>query len=220
MKDRLLAAARPVCQRYALALVGGDASRAHGLTEHSVEILRLATAADVPLYDVTDAVVRAFEEAGLEARVAEAGPRAALLEVGCLPEVEPVEVELLKEALQEPPVELGGVLVAALPDVAGLRMRDLHERGLPADILDVAAVSHLYGFRELEALGRVHTEDFSTGELLMRLEFVDSMDFAGVAEERVDEIRRFAEAWVEDIKLRRAEEGDIDVDVPDLPSLD
>ncbi|MBB5079804.1 hypothetical protein [Nonomuraea endophytica] len=145
--------------------------------------------------------------------------------MGGAPESQPlvgVVVEVFKEALQEAPVDRDGVLVVALADAVGLRMRDLHERGLAEDVVDVAAVSHLYGFRELEGLGRVHDDEFATGELLMRLEYVDAMDFfgCGVSEERAGEIRRFAEAWVEDIKLRRAVEGDIDVDVPDVPEVD
>ena len=57
----------------------------------------------------------------------------------------------------------------------------------------------------------------------MRLEFVDliadeEFEAYGVDGERVGEIRGFARAWVEDIGLRRAEEGDIDYD--DVPEPD
>lgn len=97
----------------------------------------------------------------------------------------------------------------------------LHERGLAHDVVEVASVSQPYGFRELEHLARLHDGGFSLAELVMRLEFVDLIadeDFEayGVQGERLWEIRRFAGAWVEDIGLRRAEEGDIDYDdVPD-----
>ncbi|WP_281284012.1 hypothetical protein [Nonomuraea deserti] len=37
---------------------------------------------------------------------------------------------------------------------------------------------------------------------------------------RIGEIRRFAHAWVEDIRLRRVDDGDADVDDPDLPDID
>ncbi|MEV4748748.1 hypothetical protein ACFQVD_22220 [Streptosporangium amethystogenes subsp. fukuiense] len=103
----------------------------------------------------------------------------------------------------------------------GPRVWALHERGLARDVIDVASVSEPYGFRELEHLARLHDEGFSLAELVMRLEFValiadEDFEAHGVAGERLREIRRFAGAWVEDIGLRRAEEGDIDHDdVPD-----
>ncbi|MFF5209811.1 hypothetical protein [Streptosporangium sp. NPDC000396] len=112
-------------------------------------------------------------------------------------------------------------------DAVGRRMRDLHERGLARDIVDIASVSHLYGFRELEHLARLHTEGFSLAELVMRLEFAELIadeDFeaCGVDEEHIREIRRFSSAWVEDIKLRRADEGDAEygTDYDDVPDID
>ncbi|MER6175647.1 hypothetical protein [Streptosporangium sp. NPDC001681] len=103
----------------------------------------------------------------------------------------------------------------------GPRVWALHERGLARDVIDVASVSEPYGFRELEHLARRYDEGFSLAELVMRLEFValiadEDFEAHGVRGERLWEIRRFAGAWVEDIGLRRAEEGDIDYDdVPD-----
>ncbi|MEU8247621.1 hypothetical protein [Nonomuraea sp. NPDC048916] len=112
-----------------------------------------------------------------------------------------------------------------LDDAVGLRMRALHERGLARDVIDVAAVAHHYSFRDLERLARAHNDVFSPRELAMRLEFVDSIadeefEAYGLGGDRVREIRRFAAAWAEDIKLRRAEEGDADYDDPDLPGID
>ncbi|MCA2188214.1 hypothetical protein [Nonomuraea cavernae] len=112
-----------------------------------------------------------------------------------------------------------------LDEAVGLRMRALHERGLAQDFIDVAAVAHHYSFRDLERLARSHNELFSPRELVMRLEFVDSIadeefEAYGLDEDRIREVRSFAAAWAEDIKLRRAEEGDIDYDDPDLPDID
>ncbi|WP_433374494.1 hypothetical protein [Streptosporangium sp. CA-115845] len=103
----------------------------------------------------------------------------------------------------------------------GPRVWALHERGLARDVIDVASISGPYGFRELEHLARLHDVGFSLAELVMRLEFValiadEDFEAHGVRGEQLGEIRRFAGAWVEDIGLRRAEEGDIDYDdVPD-----
>lgn len=117
------------------------------------------------------------------------------------------------------------VPVASPDDAVGLKMRDLHERGLACDFIDIAAIGDLYSFRELERLARPHTPGFSLAELVMRLEFVDHIDDAdfaahGVTEDRLHDIRRFAHAWAEDIKLRRGEEGDLDGPDFDLPPID
>ncbi|MFI6500927.1 nucleotidyl transferase AbiEii/AbiGii toxin family protein [Nonomuraea typhae] len=218
-------AVQPVCERYGLVLAGGYAMRAHGFTDRPSMDLDFATAAEIPLQDVAHAVADAFRSAGLETHIVELTPR-----MGRLLVTEPLTgdscaFDLLREALQVPAVTCGRIRVVGLDDAIGLKLRALHERSLPRDVIDVAAVSHLYGFRQLERLARLHNDEFSVTELLMRLEFVDAMDdqdfFAyGITEERVREIRRFAYAWVEDIKLRRADEGDIDLDVPDLPPVD
>nr|BFE87278.1 hypothetical protein GCM10020093_098790 [Planobispora longispora] len=118
----------------------------------------------------------------------------------------------------------GELPVMALDDLVGLKVRTLHERGLARDVADVAAVSDLYGLRELERLARLHSEEFSLAELVMRLEFVDliadeEFEAYGLDGERIREIRLFATAWVEDIKLRRADEGDAEYD-SDVPELD
>ncbi|GGK74751.1 hypothetical protein Ppa06_33420 [Planomonospora parontospora subsp. parontospora] len=123
------------------------------------------------------------------------------------------------------PDEVRDEAAGEAPDEAvGSMMRALHERGLARDVAAVAGVSESYGFRELERLGRLHTGDFSLAELMMRLEFVDLIadeDFeaCGADTGRIREIRLFATAWVEDIKLRRAEEGDADYDF-DVPGID
>ncbi|NUW46898.1 hypothetical protein [Nonomuraea rhodomycinica] len=119
----------------------------------------------------------------------------------------------------------GGLDETASDEQVGLMVRDLHERGLAGDLAGVAAAAGGRSFRELEALGRPHVAAFSLPELVMRLEFAELIpdeDFeaAGVAPDEVAGVRGFALAWVEDVKLRRAEEGDTDVDDPDVPEID
>ncbi|MFI6319663.1 hypothetical protein ACIBG8_19170 [Nonomuraea sp. NPDC050556] len=174
------------------------------------EDVTLATAGELPPPGV---LVAALDAADLDTVVVESTPRRARFLVG-----EPVtwqrcELSILRESLRRPAVACGDLLVVGLDDAVGLKMRSLHDRGLAEDVMGVASVAHLYSYRELETLGQGHHEGFSVHELLTRLEFVDSMD-VGV------EVRRFAGAWVEDIKLRRAEEGDVDYDDPDLPHID
>ncbi|GAA4194146.1 hypothetical protein GCM10022252_38230 [Streptosporangium oxazolinicum] len=220
-QQRMLEAALPACTRFGLVLAGGYAMNAHGFTERPSNDLDFATAAETPLPEVAEGMAEAFREAGLEVTLTEVTPRMGRLVVSDPVTEQSCEFDLLREAFQRQPVIVGDVSVVSLDDAVGLKMRALHERSLARDVIDIASVSHLYGFRDLEHLARLHNEEFELAELVMRLEFVDLIadeDFEayGVDGEQIMEIRRFACAWVEDIGLRRAEEGDVDYDdVPD-----
>ncbi|WP_344969678.1 nucleotidyl transferase AbiEii/AbiGii toxin family protein [Streptosporangium fragile] len=222
-QQRMMEAALPVCARFGLVLAGGYAMNAHGLTDRPSDDLDFATAAETPLPEVAHGVAEVFRAAGLDVTLVDVTPRMGRLVVSDPVTGQSCEFDLLREAFQRQPVIVGDVSVVSLDDAVGLKMRALHERSLARDVIDIASVSHLYGFRELEHLARLHNEEFSLAELVMRLEFVDLIadeDFEayGLDEERIMEIRRFACAWVEDIGLRRAEEGDIEYD--DVPDLD
>ncbi|MFC4114719.1 hypothetical protein [Nonomuraea zeae] len=222
---RVLEAVLPVCDGYGLVLAGGYAIRAHGFTDRPSQGLQFATAAEIPLPSVAEGVVGACGAAGLAASVVELMPRMGRLVVRDVETGEKCGFGLLREALRQRPVTCGPVKVLGLDDAVGLKMRALHERGLVRDVIDVASVAGTYSCRELEQLAVAHHERFSLDELLVRLEFVDMMDDAafedyGVGEERIREIRLFAQSWVEDIKLRRVEDGDAEHDDPDLPGID
>ncbi|RJL32401.1 hypothetical protein D5H75_12705 [Bailinhaonella thermotolerans] len=110
-------------------------------------------------------------------------------------------------------------------DEVGARMRDFCDHGLPGDFARLAALAGDASFRELEALGHRAGGDFRPDELLMRLEFlpyIEDAEFAalGLDEEEIAATREFAFEWAEEIKLRRAEDGDLtphddDFDIPD-----
>ncbi|GAA3444799.1 nucleotidyl transferase AbiEii/AbiGii toxin family protein [Planomonospora venezuelensis] len=223
-QERILQIALPACDRFGLVLAGGHAMRMHGLTDRPSRDLDFATAAETPLPEVADGMAETFRRAGLEVTLHAVTPRMGRMVVTDPVNGQSCEFDLMREALQHGPVLVGDLSVIGLEDAVGLKMRALHERSLARDVIDVAAVSELYGFRELERLGRLHNEEFSLAELVMRLEFVDliadeEFEAYGLDEERIGEIRRFAAAWVEDVKLRRAEEGDAEYD-SDVPELD
>ncbi|MFG1949099.1 hypothetical protein [Nonomuraea sp. NPDC048826] len=202
---RVLAAVLPVCERYGMALAGAAALRAHGIGCPPGDGLEFAGGPPA----VVDELAVALWEAGLEVSV----------EGGRLIAVDPAEglrcpVEAGDGAPLEPPVRRDGLPVVTLDDAVGLRVRDLHERGLARDVADLAAVAQLYSFRELERLGGRLLPGFSLQELGMRL------GFAGGVGGEDGPARRFAAAWLEDLALRRAEDGDADYDHPDLPVLD
>lgn len=224
-QERLLSAVLPVCDSYGLVLAGGYAMKAHGFTERPSKHLDFATAAEIPLPAVAEGVAEAFRAAGLTVTMLEVTPRMGRLIITDPVTGQACEFDLLREALQQAPATCGELRVVGLEDAIGLKMRALHERSLARDIIDVASVAHLYSFRQLENFARIHNEEFSLYELVSRLEFVDliadeEFESYGVAEERIKEIRRLAYAWVEDIKLRRADDGDADWDDPDVPEID
>ncbi|MBB6554876.1 nucleotidyl transferase AbiEii/AbiGii toxin family protein [Nonomuraea rubra] len=221
----MLSAVLPVCEYYGLVLAGGYAIKAHGFTDRPSKDLDFATAVDMPLPDVAQGVIGAFQEAGLDATVIEVMPRMGRLMVRDLATAETCEFDLLREALQQRPVTCGTLKVLGLDDAVGLKMRAVHERSLARDIIDIAAVSQHYSYRALEQLAAMHHDFFAVHELLSRLEFVDLMpdenfEVYGVGEEQIKEIRRFTQGWIDDIKLRRADDGDADYDSDDVPEID
>ncbi|ACZ84755.1 hypothetical protein Aros01_08996 [Streptosporangium roseum] len=227
LQQRMLQAVLPACARFGLVLAGGYAMNAHGFTDRPSNDLDFATAAELPLPEVAEGVAEALGEAGLEVTVVEVTPRMGRLVVSDPVTEQSCEFDLLREAFQQQPVIVGDLSVVSLDDAVGLKMRALHERSLARDVIDIASVSHLYGFREFEQLARLHNEEFSLAELVMRLEFVDliadeEFEAYGMDEARIAEIRRFSYAWVEDIKLRRADEGDAEygADYDDVPDPD
>ncbi|ETK33947.1 hypothetical protein GCM10009530_17870 [Microbispora corallina] len=221
---RLIDDARPVLDRYGLLLAGGYALRAHGCVDRPVDDLTFVTEDETPLPEVAAAVAGAYEGRGLTAEVCETAPRAARVVVTDEISGQAGEVTLLREPLRDRPADLGPCRVAGLDDAVGLKVRALHNRGLPRDFADVASVAGLYPFRLLEQLGAAHEDDWSAEDLVQRLETVDLLAdeaFAayGLDEERIAAVRRFAYAWVEDIKLRRVEDGDAEFDL-DVPEID
>jgi hypothetical protein len=222
---RLIQDARPVCERFGLLLAGGYALQAHGFTDRPSSNLDFATGGEKPVPELVAALAAGFQRTGLTVEVLESSPQLGRLIVTDKIHDQACEVGLAREALQSRPAFLDLCPVVGLDDAVGLKVRALHGRGLPRDFIDVASVSDLYGFRRLEHLGAVHTEDWSLEDLLQRLDSVELLaeeSFAvyGLNEDRIRGIRRFAHAWAEDIKLRRVEEGDIDFDPSDLPEPD
>lgn len=222
---RLIEAALDVRERHGLLLAGGHAMTAHGLTERPGDDLVLATDRGVPLPEVAAELAVELRRHGLAVTPADATERVARMVVRDEAGGERCTVSLLREPLRDRPLALEGYRVVGQDDAVGLKVRALHGRGLPKDFVDVAAAATRYSFRELERLGAAFEEDWLLDDLIQRLESVDLLaDEAfmayGVDEERLHEIRRFAYAWAEDIKLRRADDGDADHDVPDVPEID
>ncbi|MBX6386815.1 MAG: hypothetical protein IRZ07_28205 [Microbispora sp.] len=224
---RLIEDARPVLDRYGLLLAGDYALPAHGCgvppadPARPVGDLAFATGGQAQLTEIGGALAEAFRGTGLRAEVCEAGARIGRVVVTDEITGQSCEVALLREPLRDHPADLGPCRVVGLDDAVGLKVRALRDRGLPRDFADVASVSGLYSFRLLERLGARFDDEWRVEDLVERLETVDLLAeeaFGGLDEEGVAEVRRFAYAWAEDIKLRRADDGDaeFDLDVPDV----
>ncbi len=113
--------------------------------------------------------------------------------------------------LWRPPVltELGPVL--SLDDLVGTRVRDLADRGLACDLVDVYAASARWSHPELEELGRRHAPDtFDLSDLQARLtgtDWIDDRAFTvhGLEVSAVAGLRRWAQEWADDIAERLIE---------------
>lgn len=218
---RLVEDIRDVLLRYGLLLAGGSALRAHGRTNRAVDGLTFVT--EVRLTEAAAAVAAAFRATGLTVEAGESGPRSCRLTVTDEITGQSCDVKLLREVLLDRPALVGPCPTVGLDDAIGFKVRALYDRGLPRDFVDVASACDGYGFRSLERLGARHDDDWRTEDLVQRLETVDLLAdeaFAecGLDEEQIAEVRRFAYAWAEDIKLRRADDGDAeyDLDVPEV----
>lgn len=221
---RLVEDARAVLYRYGLLLAGGYALRAHGRTDRPVDGLTFVTGNGTPPAEIAGAMAAAFRATGLAAETVGSGRRTGGVVVTDEFTGRMCEVTLLREDLRDRRLAVEPCPVVGLDDAVGLAVRALHDHGLPRDFADVASVRDLYGFRSLERLGARHDDDWRTEHLIERLETVDLLAdeaFAGygLGEDRIAEIRRFVYAWVEDIKLRRVDDGDAEFDL-DVPEVD
>lgn len=197
--------------------MGGYSIQAHGLVERPSKDLDFAASCDLPLEDVRSGVTEAFKNADRDVTWLESSSWMARLMVTDPSGADFCEVDLLKEDLRKPPVTIEGIPVVHLDDAIGLKIRALHARSVTRDYIDAAAAGELLPFKELERLARQHMESFSPRTLAENLEVVGGLplrDFEkyGLDEDRIREVYRFALAWADEIKQRRAADGDADED--------
>ncbi|GGZ10440.1 hypothetical protein GCM10010365_32100 [Streptomyces poonensis] len=158
------------------------------------------------------AAVRAgLEKRGWKVHALETDPLSARLVVTDPASGAECEVDVLKEALWRPPVETEYGLVLSLEDVVGTKVRALADRGLARDLIDVHAAFDRWSHPELEELGRRHARDgFELTDLQARLagaDWIDDSEFGayGLDGQAITELRRWAQAWADDIAERLLE---------------
>ncbi|MET9761529.1 hypothetical protein ABZ016_21110 [Streptomyces sp. NPDC006372] len=200
-----------VGEGYSLVLMGGYAVLAHGLVERGGWDVDVATEHPAAMDGIADAVRAGLVERGWLVRSLETGPLSAQFLVTDAATGEEYEVGVHKEVLWRPPVatELGPAL--SLDDLVGTRVRDLADRGLARDLVDVHAASARWSHPELEELGRRHSPDaFDLTDLQSRLTGTDWLDDSAFTAHGLDVrdvagLRRWAQEWADDIAERLIE---------------
>jgi hypothetical protein len=151
---------------------------------------------------------------GWDGYVIGADPRSARMTVTDAASGEQCELDVLKEVFNQPPAVTPYGPVLALYDVIGTKVRALEGRGLPRDLIDIHAASQLCSNTELESLGRRHAWDqqFSLSELKAHLdgaEWYDDQAFTeyGLSADQITDLRRWAQAWADDIMRRISAES-------------
>lgn len=215
---RLLADVLAVGDAYPLALTGGYAVQAHGLVDRLSQDLDVATENPDRMEDIAAAVRTGLEGRGWSVRSLEADPLSARLIVTDSSSGEECEVDILKEAFWRPPVTTEFGLALSLDDVVGTKVRALADRGLARDLIDVRAAADRWSRTELETLGHRHARDaFDLSELQARLggaDWIDDSEFAayGLNDDEIDELRRWALSWADDIAVRLHDPADLEED--------
>lgn len=196
-----------------LVITGGYAVQAHQLVDRPSSDLDVATDSDIPMEDIAAAIVAGLTARGWDIHIVGVDPRSARMTATDPATGEQCELDILREVFHQPPAVMSYGPVLALDDVIGTKVRALAGRGLPRDLIDIHAASRLCSNIELESLGRRHAwdEQFSLSELKARLdgaEWYDDQAFTeyGLSVEQITDLRRWAQAWADDILRRTSAE--------------
>ncbi|KJY33096.1 hypothetical protein [Streptomyces sp. NRRL S-495] len=222
---RLLDLARPVCERYGLALAGGHALRAHGVPACDQDGITLVATGTADLPRVAAELAQAYRTVGGVVVERPGTPRLEQLSVRLTLGGRAHTVELRKEPLGHRPVLLGlggpdpdgagpdgapgaplVVGTVALEDAAALTTALLVDRALPRDLIDVHALTACYREGELLALATGLDAEFQPTALADRLEtLAEAADgrfrARGLPGGEVHALKRWALAWAQDLRL-------------------
>jgi hypothetical protein len=143
-------------------------------------------------------------------RIVEVAPRMARLLATDAATGASCELDILKEIFHRPPTQTDAGPTLSRDDAVGLKVRALHDRGFPRDVIDVFSARELYTIGELERLGAQHDEEFDLEELHGRLEAVDftsDREYAAydMSPVHIAELRAWVRHWLDDLGLRLAE---------------
>ncbi|MEV6974220.1 hypothetical protein [Kitasatospora sp. NPDC093806] len=235
---RLVELARPGCDRHGLALAGGHALRAHGVRACAQDGLTLVAGGGTDLPLAAADLAAAYRAAGSGVTDRPGTPRLEQLSIRLTLGGRTHTVELRKEPLGHRPVrvDLGTaesplpVTAVALEDAAALATALLVDRALPRDLVDVHALTGCYREGELLALAVALDAEFQPTALAERLEILaEAADgrfrARGFPAGEVEELKRWALAWAQDLRLdlletQEAADGLHDPYLEDLEDLE
>lgn len=208
---RLLQDVLAIGNTFPFVITGGYAVQAHGLVDRLSRDIDVATDSSLSMDSLASQMVAGLTARGWRVRIIGIEPLSARFVVTDPGLGEDCEVDILKEAFNRPPKNTPYGPVLALDDVIGTKVRALANRGYPRDLIDVHAATSIRSLAELESLGRLHARDaFSLEDLAARLDatqLIEDEDFAayGLAEKDIADLRRWAQAWSDDIGRRLLE---------------
>lgn len=150
---RLLSDALTSGTAYGLILAGCYAVQAHDLVCRISQDLDLATDTAAGMEEIVQALVSGLRDCGWGISITEVAPRMARLIATDPVTGERCELDILKEIFHKPPAVTDAGPVLSRDDAVGLKVRALHDRGFPRDVIDVHSARDLYATGELERLG-------------------------------------------------------------------
>ena len=219
---RLLQDVLAIGNEFPFVITGGYAIQAHGLVDRFSRDIDVATDSSLSMDSLAARLAAGLTERGWQVRVIGVAPVSARFMVTDPELSEDCEVDILKEAFNRPPQDTPWGPVLALDDVIGTKVRALADRGYVRDVIDIHAASRIHSNADLESLGRRHAwDEFSIENLVMRLNAVewradDEFSAYGLSEETIADLRRWAQAWADELNQRlhseafEEDEGDVE----------
>jgi hypothetical protein len=208
LHQRLLQDVLEVGNALRFVITGGYAVQAHGLVDRFSRDIDVATESSVSMEVMVDTLIKGLTSRGWQVRLIGIEPLSARLMVTDSVDGQDCEVDILKEAFNWPPQDTPWGPVLGLDDVIGTKVRALASRGYPRDLIDIHAAARVRSHADLESLGRLHARDeLVLEDLASRLDgsqFIEDEDFAayGLSEGDIAELRRWTQAWCDDIRRR------------------
>jgi predicted nucleotidyltransferase component of viral defense system len=206
---RLLQDVLEIGNAFPLVITGGYAVQAHRIVDRFSQDIDMATDSRVTMETIVTTVVDGLTERGWRVEIIGVDVHGARMMTTDQDSGEQCELDVLRESFSRPPETTPYGPVLALDDVIGTKVRALADRGLPRDLIDIHAASRLRTTAELEALGRRHAweDEFSLEDLKFRLDGADWYDdqaFAeyGLTDQKISDLRRWAQAWSDDLNRR------------------
>jgi predicted nucleotidyltransferase component of viral defense system len=189
-------------------ITGGYAVQAHGIVDRLSRDIDVATNSSIPMEILASRLIEGLTGRGWQVHVVGIEPVSARFMVTDPELGEDCEVDILKEGFNWPPIDTPYGPVLSFDDVIGTKVRALADRGYARDLIDIHAASRMRSQAEMEWLGHLLAwDEFSLEGLATRLSSAQwraDEEFAayGLIEAEITDLKRWAQAWADDINQR------------------